>query len=42
MGIEVGIMARLLWPGGVLIDTKYDDVASTKIGRLGLGSRGPL
>jgi hypothetical protein len=27
MGIEVGIKARLLWPGGVLIDTKYDDYA---------------
>ena len=25
MGIEVGIRARLLWPGGVLIDTEYDD-----------------
>ena len=25
MGIEVGIRARLLWPGGVLVDTKYDD-----------------
>ena len=24
MGIEVGIKARLLWPGGVLVDTKYD------------------
>jgi hypothetical protein len=22
MGIEVGVKARLLWPGGVLIDTK--------------------
>jgi hypothetical protein len=27
LGIEVGIKARLLWPGGVLIDTKYDDYA---------------
>jgi hypothetical protein len=27
MGIEVGVKARLLWPGGVLIDTKYDDYA---------------
>src|SRR3984893_17537188 len=27
MGIEVGIKARLSWPGGVLIDTKYDDYA---------------
>jgi predicted RecB family nuclease len=27
MGIEVGINARLLWPGGVLVDTKYDDYA---------------
>jgi hypothetical protein len=27
MGIEVGIKARLLWPGGVLIDTKHDDYA---------------
>jgi len=27
MGIEVGIKARLLWPGGVLVDTKYDDYA---------------
>jgi hypothetical protein len=27
MGIEVGIKARLLWPGGVLIDTEYDDYA---------------
>ena len=25
MGIEVGIKARLLWPGGVLIDTEYRD-----------------
>ena len=25
MGIEVGVEARLLWPGGVLIDTEYDD-----------------
>jgi hypothetical protein len=25
MGIEVGIKARLLWPGGVLVETsKYD------------------
>ena len=32
MGIEVGIKARLLWPGGVLIDTKYDDYAEV-IGR---------
>ena len=23
MGIEVGIKARLLWPGGVLVDTEY-------------------
>jgi hypothetical protein len=27
MGIEVGVRARLLWPGGVLIDTPYDDYA---------------
>jgi len=27
MGIEVGIKARLLWAGGVLVDTKYDDYA---------------
>jgi hypothetical protein len=27
MGIEVGIKARLLWPGGVLIDTPHDDYA---------------
>jgi predicted RecB family nuclease len=27
MGLEVGVKARLLWPGGVLIDTKYDDYA---------------
>ena len=27
MGIEVGIKARLLWPGGVLVDTKYNDYA---------------
>jgi hypothetical protein len=27
MGIEVGIKARLLWPGGVLIDTPYNDYA---------------
>ena len=27
MGIEVGVRARLLWPGGVLIDTRYDDYA---------------
>jgi hypothetical protein len=27
MGIEVGVKARLLWPGGVLIDSKYDDYA---------------
>jgi hypothetical protein len=26
-GIEVGIKARLLWPGGVLIDTPYNDYA---------------
>jgi hypothetical protein len=25
MGIEVGIKARLLWPGGILVDTKYND-----------------
>jgi hypothetical protein len=25
MGIEVGIKARQLWPGGVLVDTKHDD-----------------
>jgi hypothetical protein len=25
MGIEVGIRARQLWPGGVLVDTKHDD-----------------
>ena len=29
MGIEVGIKARLLWPGGVLIDTPYNDYAET-------------
>ena len=27
MGIEVGIKARLLWPGGVLVDTAYYDYA---------------
>jgi hypothetical protein len=27
MGIEVGVKARLLWPGGILIDTKYNDYA---------------
>jgi hypothetical protein len=27
MDIEVGIKARLLWPGGVLIDTPHDDYA---------------
>jgi hypothetical protein len=27
MGIEVGIKARLLWPGGVLVDTKYNEYA---------------
>jgi len=27
MGIEVGIKARLLWPGGVLVDTPYNDYA---------------
>jgi hypothetical protein len=27
IGIEVGVKARLLWPGGVLIDSKYDDYA---------------
>src|SRR5689334_19949938 len=27
MGIEVGVKARLLWPGGVLIDTPYNDYA---------------
>ena len=27
MGIEVGIKARQLWPGGVLIDTPYNDYA---------------
>jgi hypothetical protein len=27
IGIEVGIRARLLWPGGVLVDTKYNDYA---------------
>jgi hypothetical protein len=27
MGIEVGIKARLLWPGGILIDTKWNDYA---------------
>jgi hypothetical protein len=26
-GIEVGIAARVLWPGGVLIDTRYDEYA---------------
>jgi hypothetical protein len=26
MGIEVGIKARQLWPGGVLVDTKHDDM----------------
>ena len=27
IGIEVGIKARLLWPGGVLVDTKWNDYA---------------
>jgi hypothetical protein len=27
MGIEVGVKARQLWPGGVLIDSPYDDYA---------------
>jgi predicted RecB family nuclease len=27
MGIEVGIKARLLWPDGVLVDTKWNDYA---------------
>jgi hypothetical protein len=27
MGIEVGIAARGLWPGGILIDTPYDEYA---------------
>jgi hypothetical protein len=27
IGIEVGIKARLLWPGGVLVDTKYNEYA---------------
>lgn len=27
MGIEVGVKARLLWPGGVLVDTKYNEYA---------------
>jgi hypothetical protein len=27
IGIEVGVRARLLWPGGVLVDTKYNDYA---------------
>src|SRR5258708_38510194 len=27
MGIEGGIKARLLWPGGGLVDTKYNDYA---------------
>jgi hypothetical protein len=27
MGIEVGVKARLLWPGGILIDSPYDDYA---------------
>jgi predicted RecB family nuclease len=27
IGIEVGIKARLLWPGGVLVDTKYNEHA---------------
>src|ERR1700731_1526900 len=30
MGIEVGIMARLLWPGGVLVDTKYDQAEAIR------------
>jgi hypothetical protein len=25
MGIEVGIKARLIWPGGVLVDTAYNE-----------------
>jgi hypothetical protein len=27
MGTEVGIKARLLWPGGVLVDTKHQTEA---------------
>jgi hypothetical protein len=27
VGIEVGVAARGLWPGGVLIDTRYDEYA---------------
>jgi hypothetical protein len=30
MGIEVGIKARLLWPGGVLVDTKYDQAEAIR------------
>jgi hypothetical protein len=31
MGIEVGIEARLLWPGGVLVDTKYDQAEAIRL-----------
>ena len=27
MGVEVGIKARLLWPDGVLVDTKWNNYA---------------
>ena len=30
MGTEVGIKARLLWPGGVLVDTKYDQAETIR------------
>src|SRR5260370_2011537 len=30
MGTEVGIKARLLWPGGVLVHTKYHQAAAIK------------
>jgi hypothetical protein len=30
MGTEVGIKARLLWPGGVLVDTKYDQAEAIR------------
>jgi predicted RecB family nuclease len=30
MGTEVGIKARLLWPGGVLVDIKYDQAEAIR------------
>jgi hypothetical protein len=30
MGTEVGIKARLLWPGGVLVDAKYDQAEAVR------------